>query len=111
MRKEFFEVKLEHIKLLKKMYVRWWDAHFGAPGIDPKRPYGNSDVYVDMAKILNVKGFKTVDEEWVFSIDEVDYMDALHREMETVLQIFIDTFLFLPGFYEKEMYIGDWKKV
>ena len=38
MDKKKFEVKLEHLKLLKRAYVRWEDCEFGAPSIDCKRP-------------------------------------------------------------------------
>ena len=40
--KKTFEVKPEHIKLIKKMCISWQDCEFGAPAIDCKRPYGNS---------------------------------------------------------------------
>ncbi len=52
MDKKKFEVKLEHLKLLKRAYVRWEDCEFGAPSIDCKRPYGNSSVVEDMFEIL-----------------------------------------------------------
>ena len=47
-------MKEEHLKLLKEMYVGWNECEFGAPEIDPKRPYGDSDVYEDMNKILGL---------------------------------------------------------
>ena len=50
--KKLFELTEEHIKLLRQMCVSWDDCEFGAPAIDCKRPYGNSDVYSDIAKIL-----------------------------------------------------------
>lgn len=49
-----FEVKEEHIKLLRSAYTSWDDCEFGAPAIDCKRSYGNSDVLGDMAEILNI---------------------------------------------------------
>ena len=42
----------EHIKLLRNMYVGWGYCEFGAPEIDPKRPYGNSHVIGDIHTIL-----------------------------------------------------------
>jgi len=50
-----FEITREHLKLLKNMYVGWDDCEFGAPNIDPKRPYGNSDVINDIANALSIK--------------------------------------------------------
>lgn len=108
MGKEYFEVKSEHLKLLRKMYVSWNRGEFGAPCIDPKRPYGDSDVYADMARILGIEGFMTSNDEWVFSGEETDYMDKLHKETEIVLQIVLDTFVFVTGKYEREKYGGDW---
>jgi len=40
-----FELKQVHLDLFKEMYVDWDDCEFGAPAINPKRPYGNSDVF------------------------------------------------------------------
>jgi len=47
-----FELKQEHLTLLKKANVGWQDCEFGAPEINPKRPYGNSGVLEDMFEIL-----------------------------------------------------------
>lgn len=47
-----FNLKEEHIKLLRAMYVGWSDCEYGAPEIDPKRPYGNSYVEGDVHEIL-----------------------------------------------------------
>lgn len=44
-----------YVKLLKQANVCWQDCETGAPEIDPKRPYGNSDVWNDVAEILNLK--------------------------------------------------------
>ena len=49
-----FTVTDEHLKLLRGAYVGWDDCEFGAPAIDCKRPYGNSDVIADIAEILEV---------------------------------------------------------
>lgn len=51
-----FTVKPDHLKLLKKMCVGWRDCEFGAPEIDPKRPYGNSGVYGDIGQIQRITG-------------------------------------------------------
>ena len=44
MKKITFEVKEEHLKLLRNMSVEWNNGEFGAPEINPKRPYGNGGV-------------------------------------------------------------------
>ena len=80
-----FSVKADHIKLLKRMCVGWQDCEFGAPEIDPKRPYGNSDVLSDIAFIVGLR--ETDHEEDEFSDAEAEHLTKLHKEMETVLQI------------------------
>ena len=55
-----FEIKEEHLKLLNRSYVSWGDSEFGAACIYPKKPYGNSDVENDIAKIL---GWEIKDDE------------------------------------------------
>jgi hypothetical protein len=40
------------------MYITWDDCEFGAPACDCKRPYGNSDVYGDMAEILGLNLYR-----------------------------------------------------
>lgn len=49
-----FTVTDDHLKLLRRASVGWSDCEFGAPEIDPKRPYGNSNVLGDIAEILGL---------------------------------------------------------
>ena len=55
-------------------HVTWDDWEFGAPGIDPKRPYGNSNVFADIAEILGVPV-----SEWACEDDEEPAPDAEWR--------------------------------
>ena len=41
----------QHITLLRNACVYWEDCETGAPGIDPKRPYGNSGVASDVTDL------------------------------------------------------------
>jgi len=65
-----FTVTDEHVRLLRRAHVGWDSAEFGAPGISPKRPYGNSNVFRDIAEILNVP-----EREWA-DTDEELFPDA-----------------------------------
>lgn len=123
-----FEIKEHHLKLLKRMYVGWNDYEFGAPEIDPKRPYGNSDVIDDMAEILRIsKDKKTVDfdKDYADEYDDIqeyfdeaewnektsEYLERIHREMRIVLQIVLATLSIETGFYErKDEYSNEWIK-
>lgn len=102
-----FKVTDAHLKLAKSMYVSWEDCEYGAPSIDCKRPYGNSDVTKDILEIL---GFPLEDE-----IPEslADYARKTHESMKTALQIFLCTQSFEKGTYEQteEYDEHSWKKI
>lgn len=120
---EKFNLTETHLKLLKNMYVGWNDCEYGAPEIDPKRPYGNSNVENDMMKILGIKVQKS------FSFDGVEYtaqanedddvlpdalykkLRELHKETEIALQICLRFQTFEPGWYKRENSWSDWKRV
>lgn len=114
-----FELTEEHLKLLKELEVDWNYAEFGAPTIDLKRPYGNSDVYKDMFKILGWKLTISINDgpDEVFDIDNeklpnslIKILEKLHRELETALQICLSTQSFVPGNYELNE-DDNWRKV
>ncbi len=102
MDKIYFELTQEHIMLLRSAYVSWEDCEFGAPSIDCKRPYGNSDVYQDMMKILGLEG--NVEEFY-------NKLGKLHIETEIALQIILYTGSFILGNYEADEYNINWKKI
>jgi hypothetical protein len=58
----------------------------GAPSIDPKRPYGNSNVYRDVAQILDVRGTEWADEELNPSLDAEWRFLRLYVETAIALQ-------------------------
>ena len=110
MNREYFTVTKDHLKLLRKAYVSWDSCEFGAPAIDCKRPYGNSDVFQDIAKILGINPIEDIDEE-LYTNTQEDYMRRIHKETETVLQIILRTGLFEAGVYSAESpYHSDWEK-
>ena len=79
-----FILKQEHLDLLSHAYVEWYDCETGAPCIDPKRPYGNSDVESDIADLL---GWKINPEYDELSKSQKKEAQKLHEETETALQI------------------------
>jgi len=100
MKKESFELRKEHLRLLRYSYVRWQEYGgdgCGAAAIDPKRPYGNSFIPDDLVEILSG------------GLPPAELM-KLHRETETALQICLTTQSFDPGLYERE-WLGEWKRV
>ena len=108
-----FELKEEHIKLLRSVFIRWEDCEFGAPAIDCKRPYGNSAVYEDIGDILNIVPEDHDNARYhVFSEKQKEIMDKLHGETETALQIILSLGTFEIGVYESPDYHSTtWRKV
>jgi len=109
-----FTITEDHLKLINNMYVEYDDCEFGAPAVNPKRPYGNSAVYADMGEILGI--IPTIIDEYdedcsEFDDDQVAMMDKLHNETAMAIQIIFKTKKFEVGDYECEAYSTDWEKV
>lgn len=109
-----FTITENHFKLLRRMYVGWQNCETGAPEIDPKRPYGNSDVENDVAEIIGDKVDRCPHCDELLSDDISDKMMALHRETETALEIVLCFAgeACLPGRYRRKPgYCLGWEKV
>jgi len=84
MEKKKITIKAEHILLLKNMSIDWQDCEYGAPEVNPKRPYGNSSGSADVCRVLG--WVKNPDyDEW----SKTQLADArmLHEEMLYVLKV------------------------
>ena len=106
MKRDEFTVTEQHLKLLSYAYVDWNDLEFGAPSIDCKRPYGNSDVLRDIAERLDegpVLGPHTDEHEaWEAWLEEhAERLAKTHAEAGVALQIALATQCFEPGDYVK----------
>ncbi len=102
-----FKITKDHLALIKNFNVDWNDGEAGAPGVNCKHPYGNSDHLQDIAEILK---WKIKDGE----LTEAQEIKAgkLHVEMETVLAICFSTLSFKDGTYKlKDQYTNEWIKV
>lgn len=104
-----FTVTKEHLLLLKNTRVTWWHCEFGAPAIDCKRPYGNSDVISDIAELLGIEKLEG-DDEWIWPKSTIERCEKLHKEIETALQIALRTGKFEEGTYIADEYNANWKK-
>lgn len=101
---ETFRLTENHIRLLNAMFVEFEDhAYDGAPMVNIKRPYGNSDVVGDVAEIL---GFVDYNEAVQNGTDDTEEFEEatkklmqLHRETGKALQIVLNTQSFKPGLY------------
>lgn len=94
-RTKIFEVTREHLTLLSATYVGWQECEAGAPEINPKRPYGNSDVPEDVARVL---GWKP-DDGGEYSRKLLKKAEEIHRETAIALQICLSRLEFEPGVY------------
>jgi hypothetical protein len=95
-----FTITHQHLALAPRMNVGWCGDEYGAPEIDPKRPYGNSDVEGDIREILGIEG------------ETEGGLRELHEQMQTVLQIALATGTFEAGDYERDPYeYRSWRSV
>jgi hypothetical protein len=105
-----FTLTEKHIKLLRAMYVGWSQCEFGAPEINPKRPYGNSFVIGDIHEILSEDpSVASFDDEILEEL--VGEYHQLHRETETALQVILRTGSFKPGTYKCDPYKQNWQLI
>jgi len=121
-----FEIKDEHLKLLKEMNIRWDDCEFGAPAVDSKRPYGNSNGVDDVARVIGYKKTKDTiefDEEYAKDFVDIneyledsdwtqkayDYLYNIHKDMEIVLQIVLSSLSFKKGIYIRDSEYSKWR--
>jgi len=110
-----FTVTQDHLKLLRRAFVAWdLGEGYGAPGINPKKPYSNSYVARDIAEILDVP-----DEDWEYEDGHKAYvtpeaearLTRLHVETMVALQIVLATGEFRPGRYRRATSWGiDWQR-
>jgi len=95
---EVFDVTEGHLALLRRSYTGWQYCEFGATEINPKRPYGNSDVICDIAEIVD--GVRTEEP----TPEAAARYARLHRETEFCIQILLQLHCITVGSYRN---IGD----
>ena len=106
---QYFTIKEEHLKLLRSAVVSWDPCEFGAPAIDCKRPYGNSSVYNDINRILGLN-FVPDEEYEEFTEEQINYMNRIHKETQTALQVVLATSKFEVGKYVADDYCRNWRE-
>lgn len=105
-----FVLTADHIKLLRAANVQWEACEYGAPAIDCKRPYGNSDVEADMMEMFGVDASYDANGDYKpDTLAEVERLRTLHRETETALQVILAHGRMEPGVYVASDYSRDWQ--
>jgi hypothetical protein len=109
-----FTVTGEHLRLLRHARVSWDSSEFGAPAINSKYPYDDSDAVRAIAEILDAP-----DEVWedgrrggLVREEAHGPFIRLHVETALALQIVLATGEFRPGLYRRsERWSTDWTLV
>ena len=109
-----FEITEQHLKLIRNQNVKFAiHGEYGAAWVDPKRPYGNSDAYNDILKILDMQGDIDEDDGSLSCSPELSRkLFLLHVETTIVLQICMALLTFETGLYTRgdDWIDGIWKK-
>ena len=98
---ETFTLKKEHLSLLRKAQWYWEDAEFGAPAIDCKRPFGNSNAIIDILEILDKENDDRPYYVDGFSDNEKAEAREVYEELLTAIQVILYTRSFVLGKYKK----------
>lgn len=88
---------------MSKAYISLSNCETGAPEIDPKRPYGNSDVAGDVAEIL---GIDMPEYDTDGYDDAVSEMLDIHYGTVQALQIILHNQTFELGVYQAKTTTG-----
>jgi hypothetical protein len=112
-------VREEHFKLIKRMYFcdyGIWNSvaehEFGQISIDQKRPYGNSNVYGDIANILGVSNNDLYKDGSDYDIKDKcrKHFDELEKTLIDSLKLLFKNYKFIFGDYNNpEDFRGTWK--
>ena len=110
-----FTVTEDHLKLLRHIHLYWdYGEGYGAPAINPKRPYVDSYVERSIAEILDAPdGDWEWDEEGEFldlTPEAREHFTRLHVETMIVLHVTLAAGELRPGRYIRDDVIG-WVRV
>lgn len=110
---DYFEINEDHLRLLRRMNFRWEDdCYDGAPAVDCKRPYGNSDVWLDVAEITGIVPTEDDDNgEQHYPKGTREKCMVLHREAGTALEIVMQFQSFEIGKFARNNPWGDWRRI
>lgn len=108
-----FELKEEHIKLIRQLNIINDVNNPCHIGISTNYPFGDDDIYKDIDLILNGKVREVnFDDTWEepYTEDEINAWDELLKELPTALEIILFTGSFESGCYVTRSYEKNWFK-
>lgn len=105
-----FILRDEHVRLLRAASIGWNEGEWGAPTIDPKRPFGSGDLPEQMARILGVS--IPEDKEGLEYTRFQRTMLNLYQELKPALQVVLAAGSFVPGTYVRGLVDGrhSWRR-
>lgn len=83
------KITADHLTLVENLEWLWEDCEYGAPAVDCKRPYGNSDVERDIAEALD---WELVETRYGPELTraQAERARTLHRELLEVIPQLIE---------------------
>lgn len=103
----FFEILPAHIALLRRLCA-YWSYSEDTPTINAIRPYGNSDIELDISEICGLPIPDPEKETW--TPEQLRNIAFLHRGMGIVLEIMLQCGQLAPGMYTFTL-PGTWNQV
>lgn len=90
-----FEMKPEHVKLLRNSFIGWFED---GPDVHRYRPFGTMDIHTDMRGILEQPDLSD------------EHLSKLYLQTGVALQIILRTGKFKTTTYRAPKYTQDWKE-
>lgn len=109
-----FTVTPAHLTLLKRLsFVHdWGDYYVGGAAVSRRRPYGNSDIYGDLAELAGIPE-PNWDEGEDWTEPQIQHMLGLHYDMAQVLNLAVEMYPepLTPGLYARKSPLWPWLKM
>ena len=103
-----FNVTENHIKLIKKLNINYFEGELCVSIIDMKTPFGSKNMHQDMAEILNIKmpDKETKPEKYEQTIES---LKRGFSELRYCIQILCQTLSLKKGTYASSDYGFSWE--
>lgn len=108
-----FTVTPAHLAMLKRLrFVHdWGDYYLGGATVSRVRPYGNRDLYGDLAELAGLSQPNwDAGEDWTDA--QMQYMLSLHYDIAQVLNLAVEQYpeTLTPGLYARHNPLYSWQK-
>jgi hypothetical protein len=102
-----FTITGQHLLLLARLNIGWLDSNHGGPATSGRRPYGNSDMFSDIAEMVDEDAWLAArcagDGTWeAYVAAHEDEFTRLHAETMIALRIVLQTSQFRSGRFTRD---------